>query len=357
MTFIILLLQLPAPAQQKAENIIIVTTDGLRWQEVFGGMDSSLADNPRFNQGERDLLYKKYGAATAMERRKKLFPFIWQAFASQGQLYGNRAYGNRVNTANPYWFSYPGYNEIFTGFPDTAINTNAYRDNPHVTVLEYLHQLPEFKGRIAAFGSWEAYTRILNKKRAGFPVMASFDSISWEGATEKEQLINALKQESFRAQENEGCMDVFTHFQAMEYMKIRKPKVLYIAYLETDEWAHAGNYKYYLQSAAKVDAWLKDIWNYIQSDPFYKDKTALLITTDHGRGDKVKEKWTSHGGVEGADQVWIGVMGPGIPARGEVKTGMQLYQKQIAQTIALLLNRKYTATHPVADAISQITEP
>lgn len=65
-----------------------------------------------------------------------------------------------------------------------------------------------------------------------------------------------------------------------------KPRVLYIAYGETDEWAHAGQYRFYLDAAKQVDAWIKKIWEFVQTDPQYKNKTALLITVDHGRGDK-----------------------------------------------------------------------
>ena len=64
------------------------------------------------------------------ERRKLLMPFFWNTIAKQGQVYGNRRYSNNVNTANKYWFSYPGYNEIFTGYPDTAVNSNEYPPTP-----------------------------------------------------------------------------------------------------------------------------------------------------------------------------------------------------------------------------------
>ena len=62
-------------AQSTAENIIIVTTDGFRWQEVFGGMDSAIANQKKFNQGDSAYIFKTYWADNAVERRKKLFPF------------------------------------------------------------------------------------------------------------------------------------------------------------------------------------------------------------------------------------------------------------------------------------------
>ena len=36
--------------QQKTENLIIVTLDGLRWQEVFGGADPAIMVDKRFNR-------------------------------------------------------------------------------------------------------------------------------------------------------------------------------------------------------------------------------------------------------------------------------------------------------------------
>jgi arylsulfatase A-like enzyme len=138
----------------------------------------------------------------------------------------------------------------------------------------------------------------------------------------------------------------------MEHLKSRKPKVLYIAYGETDEWAHGRQYRSYLDAAHQFDAWLQQIWNFVQSDPQYRNKTTLFVTTDHGRGNISKEKWTSHGAaIEDAYQIWFGVMGPNTPATGEMKTEMQVYQKQFAQTMAKLMGYTFKAEHPVAEEI------
>src|SRR5215510_8078025 len=121
--------------QQKTENIVVITLDGFRWQEVFGGADDSLINNTTFTKDTADLK-KKYWASTSVERRKKLLPFFWSTIATQGQLHGNRQLGSKVNVKNRYWFSYPGYNEIFTGYPDTAVNSNDKNFNKNTTILE-----------------------------------------------------------------------------------------------------------------------------------------------------------------------------------------------------------------------------
>lgn len=344
-------------AQNKIENIIIITTDGLRWQEVFKGMDTAIANNPKFNQYDSAYLYQKYWNADEAQRRKLLMPFLWNAIENKGQIYGNRAFGNKVDVANPYWFSYPGYNEIFTGYPDTTVNSNEYKPNPNITLLEFLNGQKNFKGKIAAFGAWDAFDRILNEQRSGIPVFSAFDIIGGKTPSKNEQLVNAMLQDSYKPWHKDECLDVFTHYAAWEYLKKNKPRVLYIAYGETDEWAHAGKYRFYLDAAKQVDGWIKKIWELVQTDPQYKNKTALFITVDHGRGDLKKEEWTSHGtSVADCYEIWFAVMGPGIKAKGEIKEPMHLYQKQFAQTMANLLGFTFKASHPIGEAINLKTD-
>ena len=350
--FLFLAIAVSTFAQETDQKIIIITTDGFRWQEVFNGMDSAIANNEKFNQGDSAYLFKTYWHDDATERRKKLLPFLWSTIAMKGQILGNRQYENKVNVSNPYWFSYPGYSEIFTGFADTAINSNEYPPNPNKNVLAFLNDQPAYKGKVAVFGAWDAFDRILNEEQNKFPVFSAFDSFGGSNPSAAERLINAMNVQSHKPWGDEECLDVFTHFGALSYLKEKKPKVLYIAYGETDEWAHSGKYRFYLEAAHQVDAWLKSFWNYIQSDPYYKNKTTLLITTDHGRGDAIKEQWTSHSrSIEGADEIWIAAIGPKIESKGERKDPVQLYQAQLAQTIAKLLGYDFKARHKIAPAI------
>jgi len=337
---------------QKAENIIIITTDGFRWQELFNGMDSAIANDKKFNQDDSAAIFKNYWSADPVARRKKLLPFIWSIIESKGQIYGNRNYTNKVNVANRYWFSYPGYNEIFTGYPDTLVNSNEYKPNPNTTLLDFLNQQDAFKNKVAAFGAWNAFERILNRGKSGIPVINAFDTLKDKKATPSQVLLNKMLLDSYKPFGNAECLDVFTHYAAMDYLQHKKPRVLYISYGETDEWAHEGRYKDYLDAAGKVDKWISDIWNYLQSDPFYKNKTALFITTDHGRGDSIKKEWTSHNNkITGANEIWFAAMGPGIKNKGEIKQSMQLFQQQFAQTIANWLGVYFSCEHPVGNKI------
>lgn len=331
-------------SQSQTENLIIITFDGLRWQELFGGADSVLIANKNFTEDSADIV-KKFWAPSFEERRKKLFPFIWSTVATQGQLHGNRFSGNKMNVMNPYRISYPGYNEIFTGYPDKTVNTNDKIYNKNKTVLEFLNEQPRLKNKVAVFTSWDVFNFIFNEKKNSLPVNAGVDKVAIQSP--RFDLLNQMQQACFQPFGDGIRPDLLTYYLAKEYLITKKPKVLYIGFDDTDDWAHNGKYDYYLQSAHLTDGYIMELWNLLQSMPEYKNKTTLVLTTDHGRGDVVKKDWTSHGkNITGADEIWIGFLGNGIAAK-EAKQGEQLYQAQIAQTIAALLGYTFTANHPV----------
>jgi len=337
-------------AQTKTRNLIIVTLDGMRWQEVFGGMDNQLLANKKFTMDSASLS-KKFAGSSREERRTKLFPFIWSTVSSDGQLYGDRLNGSEVNNANPYKFSYPGYNEIFTGYPDKGVNSNDKIVNPNTNVLEFIAKQPGYTGKVAAFTTWDAFPYILNKWRSGIYVNSDTDSLKFDNTFLK--LINQMQ--FLSANPIDLRQDLLTYFAAREYLEAYKPRVLYISFGETDDFAHMGLYDQYIKSAHAEDAMLQDIWNLVQSMPEYKNTTTLIVTTDHGRGDKIKEQWTDHGeNIEDAGHIWIAVLGSDTKPGGLVKTDSPLYQKQIAPTLAALLGFHFVPDKGSADPIKTI---
>lgn len=338
----LVLVQLPLWGQRKTQNVFIITFDGLRWQELYGGADSLL-----INHGDyvRDVegLRKRFWRATPEQRREALMPFFWTTIAKQGQLYGNRKYDNKVNCSNTMWFSYPGYSEILCGFADDErINSNDKRDNPNVTVLEFLDNKPEFKDKVAAFASWDVFPYIINEERSDLPVNAGYEAATGD-LSEREKFLNIM-QAQIPQRWGSVRFDAFTHHYALECLNKYQPRVVFIGYGETDDFAHDGRYDSYLKSAWQTDRFIKELWDWTQAQPQYKDKTTFIITTDHGRGTIPIESWRSHGNkINGADQIWIAIMGPDTPALGEVKSPGQLYQNQIAKTAAALLGVEYDA--------------
>ena len=361
--------------QKIAPNLIIITTDGLRWQEVFGGVDTSIANQNKFNHGDSAYIAKKYGATNADERKKKLLPFLFSNTSLQNNsnsnvinngngksiiVFGDRNTNNKAAVENPHWFSYPGYNELLTGYADPAINSNDYKPNPHSNLFAFLNKQNAYQGKVAAFGAWDAFDRILNEKVSGFPVINAFETITQVLSDPTSKMLGNLLTDSYKPFKEVECLDVFTHYQAMHYLKTKQPKAMFISYGETDEWAHHGNYSNYLDAANMVDKWIGDIWNWVQAMPGYKDNTYILLTTDHGRG--FGSAWTDHGAdVNGANATWFAIIGPpalnsnakelfGKPLITNAQTNT-IYQKQLAATMAKLLGIEFTANHPIGNPI------
>jgi hypothetical protein len=345
-----------ATAQQKnkTENIILITLDGFRWQEMFNGADSSFFKQ---QQHLKDAdLKKKYWRDNVQERRAALFPFVWKTIGTKGQLYGNRTKGSKVNVTNTMKFSYPGYNEILTGHADDArVTSNDKFYNPNKNVLEFINEQPAYKGKVAAFTSWDVFPYIINDKRSNVLVSTGVKPIEWKNLNETEKALNKMIS-SLPNPLGDVRLDAFTFYYGFEYLKKNKPRVMYFAFDETDDFAHGGEYAAYLNSAHYTDHFIEELWTYLQSDPQYKDKTTLIITVDHGRGNNA-EDWKHHGEkVENADQIWLAILGPDTPATGEVQSESQVYQNQIAKTLAAFLGLNFNngegTGEPVAKAMT-----
>lgn len=337
------------PAARKTENVVVIVTDGLRWQEVFRGAETALVSGKP--GGVEDVAATKaaFWRETTKERREALLPFLWSVVAKEGQIYGNVDLGSSAQVVNGYKFSYPGYNEIITGAGDARIDRNEYGPNPNVSVFEWLNGMPEFRGRAAIVGGWDAFPRIFNRERSQLPMRTGWDTPFPTGATPPQALLNTLYRTSTH-EFSDMPWDAFLQQTLLGYVAANKPRVLFVGYGETDEWAHNGRYDLVLSSAHNVDGFIRELWTTMQAIPQYKATTTFIITTDHGRGDG-PENWKHHDwNVDGAENIWIAVMGPDTPALGERKTAGRVMQSQIAATVAALLGKDWRSYNPKAGA-------
>lgn len=334
------LLSLQAQPPFKTRHVFIITTDGFRWQEVFKGADSILINNPEYVR-DTALVKALYWDDDANIRRKKLMPFFWNVIAQKGQLYGNRSLGSRVNVKNIYKISYPGYNEILTGYADPAFNPNRPVNNRNINILEYLNARPRYQGKVVAFSSWNIFPYILNKERNKLPINSGYEALT---DTDDSACIILNQVQENIVDKGNTRYDALTFLSAFEYIRQHKPDIAFIGLGETDEFAHHGRYDSYLQQGAQVDKMIADLWYYVQTDPYYKDSTTFIITTDHGRGNK--DAWKHHGTfTRSSGEIWLALLGPDISASGELKLDQQLYQNQVAATVAWLLGEQFETSH------------
>jgi hypothetical protein len=302
-------------------HVILVVSDGLRWQEVFRGADSILVfGDAKVLGGDAAGVRGKYWRPTLAERRQALMPFVWNTLARQGTLIGNRDVGSRVNVTNGMKFSYPGYNEMLVGYPDARIDRNTYGPNPNTTVFEWLNTGREMRGRVAAFGTWDTFQDIFNSRRSGLDVRTTGGK----------------------------PYDMVVHRAVMPYLEQKTPRALFVGYAETDDHAHAGRYDRFLDAAHNVDAYLGQLWAAVQANPRYRGKTTLIFTADHGRG-RTASDWTDHGqNVPGAEETFVIMVGPETAGLGELRNAVSFTESQVAATVAAALGLDYRRHVPRA---------
>jgi hypothetical protein len=340
--------QQPGPAL-KTRNVVLIISDGLRWQEIFTGADKDLLTTDHGgNWAKLEYLQKTWWRDTAEERRKALFPFLWSTIAEHGQIFGNQEKGSVARVTNPFAFSYPGYNEILTGAPDPKIDSNEFGPNPNVTVFEWLNNQATFHGKVAVFATWENFKDIFNEQRSHLPLQVGWQiPYPSKNATPREELVNNLYRTTTRLDEEDNY-DAFLQIPLLDFLKSDHPRLLFVGYGETDNWAHSGRYDLVLASAHGFDQFVRQLWEAMQAMPEYKDQTTFVLTTDHGRGSG-PEEWKEHGKDEkGSENIWLAVIGPDTLPLGERTNIAPITQSQIAATIAALLGQNYKAASPKA---------
>ncbi len=346
--FLVLVLAGSARASDRAtKNAVLVLVDGLRWQEVFSGADRTLIEHEKGRVAEREALLRNYWREDVAARRAQLMPFLWNTIARQGQLLGDRTAGSPATVENGLKFSYPGYSEMLVGFHDSRIDSNAKTPNPNVTVLEFLHGRPGFRGQVAAFGVWDVVPSIVNRERCGFFVNAGFEPVLAEPISPEQALLNRLKSELPKQWESMP-QDAIGFHAMLEYVKVHAPRVLYFTFGETDEFAHAGRYDHYLDAARRTDDFVRELWATLQSMPSHRGTTTMIIAADHGRG-RGPDDWDKHGeDVAGAEEIWIAAIGPDTPPLGARRDAGPATQAQIAATLAAALGEDWCAAEPRA---------
>jgi hypothetical protein len=328
--------QRPAAWSAPPRNVILITLDGARTQEIFGGLDLAVlrAGLTKDETPEQTRVHTQFWAETPEARRARVMPFFWgEWMTAHGSIAGNRERGSRFGIRNTRRFSYPGYAEILTGEPhDAAIDSNDNRRYPFPTVLDVLQRrLGLGRDQVAVFGSWETFRWIASSREGGFVANAGFQAIdSADPAAQR------WSREQFEAHSPWDTVrhDMFTFRLALSHLRTHRPRVLYLALGETDDWAHGLRYDRVLQTLALTDAWFKELWTWLQSDPQYRDNTSIIVTVDHGRG-RTPADWGKHGDtIDGAQETWLAAIGPDWPRRGEWADAPDATADQVAATLA-----------------------
>jgi hypothetical protein len=331
------------------QNLILVTLDGVRIQEFFSGMDSLISAREE-DSGIYEIAVTRvrYWRDTETQRREALMPFFWRQLAPMGIVLGNKARGSSVTVRNPYRFSSPGYSEILTGQPQPDVRSNDLVRYPHETVLDYLHRRLQFRPTdVAQVGSWDGFKMAASRADGTFFMNGAYDAVPAALSTaEMDYLVNLRRQVMEMWEESSN--DVLTFRLGLAYLKKHQPRVLWLGFGQSDDWAHARRYDRLLDYLRLADGLLEELWQALESIERYRGRTTLIITTDHGRGITAHD-WIEHDApIAGSEDIWIAIIGPDTPDRGEVTNHPPVSQGQIAATMLQFFGQDYREFNPNA---------
>lgn len=326
----------PLTAQRPADHVVFITLDGVRPEDLFGGADSLiLFDRKAGGIVDTAATRARFWRSSVAERRRVLMPFFWDSLVPRGTLVGALE-GAPTTITNGLKFSAPGYQELFSGKAQADVTSNDDRRYAHRTIFDVVRdRLATKRTDVAAFTSWAVQGRLVSNRPEAVVVSASFEPLPPESRVGAGLVIEPLQRRIIYP-DVAMRLDGFTHALAADYLLRYHPRLLHIGYGETDEDAHARRYDRYLAAMHEADAMLRELWHAIEADPVLRGRTALVLSTDHGRG-RTPSDWTSHGkDVTGAEHIWVFAVGAGVASRGVITTTATT-QSQVGPTILALL--------------------
>ena len=325
----------------KTRNVVLVIADGVRWQEVFTGADPALLGKDAVE------LRKNYWHDDPNERRRKLFPFLWDTVATHGQIYGNQTKGSVARVANTIWFSYPGYNEMLTGAADPRIDSNEYGPNPNVTVFEWLNKKPAFAGKVGRFGDLGGVRGHLQWRAQRDSGSLGRDTGRCEGSKRARRAVERALSHDHAARRR-GPVRFFRARRASRSSALSSAARAVRRLRRHGRLPAHGS----LRRLPRDRAFLRRVSSRNCGNSCnpcrVQGRTTLIISTDHGRGSGPTE-WRDHGAeTKGSDAIWLAVLGPDTPPLGERHDAPEITQAQIAATLAALLGEDIHSFNPVA---------
>ena len=345
-----------AAGRHLTKSVILVTLDGVRIEEVFSGLDETVAvHDGKKVYSEIAQERQRFGGATPVLRREALLPVFWRRLAPRGIVLGNPAHGNHVKVQNEVLWSTPGYVEMITGRPRPDVVDNDSSRHEYKTALELAREKLGLDGtQVAEFGSWQGFKLAAASRDGAFLMIGAYDAVPPQLSTPEMDMFAGLRRQVMGLWE-EGSNDVLTFRMAQAYLRARQPRVMWLALVNSDDWAHEDRYDRYLEYLHLADSLLGELWDTLQSMDQYRGKTSLIITTDHGRGRQGSD-WMEHDrSIAGSDDIWLAVIGPDTPDVGEATVAGTVYQGQVAATLLKFLGIDYLeldaqARPPVAAA-------
>jgi predicted AlkP superfamily pyrophosphatase or phosphodiesterase len=279
---IILTLLTLAPVTLRAQNVFIVVIDGLRYSEAYPEEDRNL-------------------------------PFIWNELRPKGTIFTNFRNDGRTVTC-------PGHAAFLTGVAEKLKNDGSQRpENP--TLFEiYRSQTHD--------SASSCY--VVSGKRKLAMLTYSLDPEYGESYGGKHVVLDDRS-------------DTETWEVLSRVMDTEHPRLVIVNFPSVDYAGHDADWTGYLGAIRTADSLVHLLWTRISSDEFYRGKTTLFVSSDHGRHDIENGGFRNHGCYcEGCRHI-IGLgIGPGFEAGAVVSDTLRQtdVQSAVAELMSISVPRK-----------------
>jgi hypothetical protein len=289
----------PAAARQtrNAPAIVLVTVDGARAMDVF---DPARLPNLR-------------------------------RLIDRGVALG--AAGAPMVASGPRFVSLPGYREILTGRSGNGCVDNECPSIDEPTLLDELRlQDGPDANDVAVIASWEVITRAASIAPTSLALSAGRHGGAMRAALAVSDAARADLDRGARASAWPGHgdyrPDALTAALALDVVAAQRPRVLWVALGDADEYAHRGDRDGYLAALAAADRFLGRL-----VDTVGLDHSLVIVTADHGRAANFRD----HGDAPESSAVWLVAAGAGIAHAGFARSGDRHRLADIAPTVRALL--------------------
>jgi hypothetical protein len=305
-------------ARRDSAPVVLVVLDGVRWQEVFRGIDANLAR----------------GHAEPVVGPRTLLPHLYAAIDERGAVIGAPGRGRTIAATGPNFISMPGYTEIFQGRPPEHCQNNDCPPPDMPTLVDEVRGAVASDADVAVFASWPGIGRVAAKTRSGIVLSAGrrdvvhAELLTYDSST-RGALESGAEADPYPG-DDDFRPDRYTGALALAYLELQRPAFLFVGLGEPDEFAHRGDYAGYVRALRRADDFLGGLFASLDRMEDRGRRTLVLVATDHGRAADYRD----HGGAfpESA-RVWLGAFGSAVQARGLLPASRHRRLTDIAPTV------------------------
>jgi hypothetical protein len=212
------------------------------------------------------------------------------ALRARGVAFGGD--GDAYEASGPDYVSLPRYAEMLTGRAGVCANNECDR-RPEHTLADSFVDAGASMGEVAVIASWEKLELVASRDPSGVLISAGRHGGATCNLLATDTELGGLVKDAEDASPAPGREDYrpdgYTSALAMKYLEKDKPRFLFVALGDTDEYGHQDDYAGYLDALRTADAMVGETIRITSKWEAMGDETLILVTADHGRAEDFQD--------------------------------------------------------------------